>query len=337
MVPARVWLSGGEIAGDNLRYDAARMNTRMIAHRGGSGLRVENTLAAFGNAIDLGADGAELDVHLSRDGQVVVHHDDALNAAYCRHVNGDWIRENERLPLSTLSYAEMQAYEIGAPRPGTDYARQFDQIVPVEGQRIPLLRDVIRLAKVRSSRFLLVVEIKTPMLDAERRPWVQLVDETLAVIEEQDFRDRAILCSFDWGSLLYAKQRSPDLAIWFTTPPLSWFGDAPPPQADVPPDEKELQALRAAYDSGNAPWFAGFDPRRFAGGYPEAVAAAGGNAWFPYHRDCTRETCSDLARRGLDSAAWSANLRDRQELARLIRAGTGYLVLDYPDVDLNAI
>lgn len=312
------------------------MNTRMIAHRGGSGLRVENTLAAFENAIDLDADGAELDVHLSRDGQVVVHHDDALNTAYCRHVNGDWIREDERLPLSSLSYAGMQGYEIGAPRPGTDYARQFDRIVPVEGQRIPLLRDVIRLAKARSNRFLLVVEIKTPMLDAERRPWVRLVDETLAIIEEQDFRDRALLCSFDWGALLYARQRSPNLATWFTTPPLSWFRDAPP-QADVPPDDNELQALRAAYDAGNAPWFAGFDPRRFAGGYAEAVAAAGGSAWFPYHRDCTRETCSDLARRGLDSAAWSANLRDRHELARLVRAGTGYLVMDYPDVDLGAL
>ena len=40
-----------------------------IAHRGGAGLRPENTLAAFAHAIALGADGAELDVQLTRDGR----------------------------------------------------------------------------------------------------------------------------------------------------------------------------------------------------------------------------------------------------------------------------
>jgi glycerophosphoryl diester phosphodiesterase len=51
----------------------------VFAHRGGSALAPENTLTAFGNGIALGADGIELDVHLSRDGVVVVHHDRTLD------------------------------------------------------------------------------------------------------------------------------------------------------------------------------------------------------------------------------------------------------------------
>ena len=47
----------------------------MFAHRGGSALAPENTIAAFDHGLALGADGLELDVHLSRDGVVVVHHD----------------------------------------------------------------------------------------------------------------------------------------------------------------------------------------------------------------------------------------------------------------------
>ncbi|HEX5352907.1 MAG TPA: glycerophosphodiester phosphodiesterase family protein [Rhodanobacteraceae bacterium] len=313
------------------------MNTRLIAHRGGSGLRVENTLAAFAHAIELGAEGAELDVHLSRDGQVVVHHDDALNPAYCRHVDGDWIGADEVLPLSALTYAELQTYEIGTPRPGTDYARRLERIEPVAGQHIPLLRDVIRLAKARSPEFLLVIEIKTPELEAARKPWVQLADATLAVIDAEDFFARSILCSFDWGSLRYVKQRRPDLATWLTSSPLSWFGHAEPPREDIPPDATCLKNLRAAYATGDAPWFAGFDPRRFAGGYPEAVAAAGGNAWFPYHRDFAEQTCRESAIFGLDTAVWSVNLRDPVELARLVRAGVHDLVMDYPDVDLKAL
>jgi glycerophosphoryl diester phosphodiesterase len=51
----------------------------VFAHRGGSALAPENTMAAFDNALALGADGLELDVHLSRDGVVVVHHDRLLD------------------------------------------------------------------------------------------------------------------------------------------------------------------------------------------------------------------------------------------------------------------
>jgi glycerophosphoryl diester phosphodiesterase len=51
----------------------------VFAHRGGSALRPENTIEAFDHGMALGADGIELDVHLSRDGVVVVHHDRALD------------------------------------------------------------------------------------------------------------------------------------------------------------------------------------------------------------------------------------------------------------------
>ena len=51
----------------------------VFAHRGGSALAPENTMAAFENGMALGADGLELDVHLSRDGVVVVHHDATLD------------------------------------------------------------------------------------------------------------------------------------------------------------------------------------------------------------------------------------------------------------------
>jgi len=51
----------------------------VFAHRGGSALAPENTIEAFDNGLRLGADGLELDVHLSRDGAVMVHHDRTLD------------------------------------------------------------------------------------------------------------------------------------------------------------------------------------------------------------------------------------------------------------------
>ena len=49
------------------------------AHRGASGYAPENTLAAFQEAIDMGADGIELDVQLTKDGQIVVIHDETVD------------------------------------------------------------------------------------------------------------------------------------------------------------------------------------------------------------------------------------------------------------------
>ena len=59
------------------------MSTMNFAHRGGAGLYPENTLAAFRDAVARGCDGAELDIQLSKDGEVVVFHDFHL-AEICR-------------------------------------------------------------------------------------------------------------------------------------------------------------------------------------------------------------------------------------------------------------
>lgn len=303
---------------------------KLIAHRGGAGLRIENTLAAFENAMSLGAAGAELDVHLSRDGHVVVHHDDTLNPAYCRRPDGSWIDAADRPALSSLTLAQLHAFDIGTPRPDTAYAHRFDRIRPVHGQHIPRLREVIRQVRSGAPHFRLVIEIKASMRTAASRPWISLVDATLRIIHEEDFADRAILCSFDWGALRYAKRQNPRLPTWFTSAPRSWFEPGPPPVTDIPPHPQRLAALRALHASGDAPWYAGFDPRRYAGSHPRAVAAAGGDAWFPYHRDFSAQTGHELTSLGLGSAVWSVNLRDASALARVTTAAPDYLVTDYP-------
>lgn len=305
---------------------------QVIAHRGGAGLRVENTLAAFANAIDLGADGAELDVHLSRDGQVVVHHDDTLNADYCRREDGAWLDDKRPPCIADVTFADLQRYDIGVPRSGSDYARRHPRIVPVPGQRIPLLRQVIQLAKTRSPHFRLVVEIKTPMEDAARQPWRRLLDATLGILREEDFFARASLCSFDWGVLMAAKQARPKLSTWFTTAPLSWFEPGQPPREDDPPGLDYLQALRKLYGSGDAPWYADLDPNALPGGHPEAIASAGGDAWFLYDRDCSAERVRALHGRGLLVATWSLSGPDRDGLDSLAHMGVDAVCLDEPDL-----
>lgn len=307
---------------------------QVIAHRGGAALCIENTLAAFEHAIELGADGAELDVHPTRDGEVIVHHDDALNPGYCRDANGAWIDLARRPRIIDLTLAELQRYDISTPRPGSDYARRHPHVVSVPDQRIPLLRDVIRLVKARSPSFRLIIEIKTPMPEAARQPWRALVATTLDIIRTEDFVQRAILCSFDWGALVAAKRQYPQLSTWHTTAPLSWFEPDQPPPEDDPPGARELRMLRGQYATGDAAWLAGFDPRQ-PGGYPAAVAQAGGAAWFLYDRDCTAERVRALSDRGLLAATWGLTMPSRDDLVRLLRTGVNAVCLDDPAMALH--
>src|SRR6185437_9948693 len=166
-----------------------------IAHRGGAGLLPENTLAAFRNAVALGADGAELDVQLSRDGEVIVFHDYRLKPEICR-AGGKWLTwPTPRIKDLTLE--ELRRFDIGRPEPSTDYASDHADLKPVDGERIPLLREVSEIAKTKSN-FRLFIELKTSF--AERGVSASpeaLAEATIAVLKQTQFVDRAILVGFD--------------------------------------------------------------------------------------------------------------------------------------------
>ena len=112
------WVARARRAGDRLT---------VFAHRGGAGLRPENTRAAFAHAAALGVDGCELDVRLSRDGEVVVIHDATLE----RTTDADG-------PVSALTAAELARVDAG---------HRFDAGAGFpwrgQGEGVPRLADVL--------------------------------------------------------------------------------------------------------------------------------------------------------------------------------------------------
>ena len=126
-----------------------------VAHRGGAGLAPENTLAAFRAGLEQGADALELDVHLSRDGELVVIHDPIL--ARTTNAAGE---------VGDMTFAELRQLDAAA--------RYFGP--PVGRQLIPTLQEVVDLAKGRAS---LQIEIKVRS-DGSRYPGIESkVVETL--------------------------------------------------------------------------------------------------------------------------------------------------------------
>lgn len=120
----------------------------MFAHRGGARIAPENTLSAFDRAHALGVDGFELDVRLSRDGEVMVIHDADVD----RTTNGSG-------KVSAMTSAELRALDAGyrftdaCDRPAADSASGD----AARGDtRIPFLRDVL----ARFPEEMLIIELK---------------------------------------------------------------------------------------------------------------------------------------------------------------------------------
>jgi glycerophosphoryl diester phosphodiesterase len=100
----------------------------VFAHRGGAALRPENTMVAFDHGVALGADGLELDVHLARDGELVVIHDATLDRT-----------TDARGPVARLTSSELERVDAGSRFRDEGGRHPYRGA----GHGVPRLRDVL--------------------------------------------------------------------------------------------------------------------------------------------------------------------------------------------------
>lgn len=304
-----------------------------VAHRGGAGLWPENTMAAFARAIAAGADGIELDVHLSKDRKLVVHHDESLKPAIARGPDGAWLKRPTPL-LKELTHDEMRVYDIGRLRPGARYAARYPDQVPADGERIPLLAEVYALVKEKAKPgFRLYVELKTALLDLSQSANPrELADAAVALTREYGLEETVTFVSFDWRALARAKEIAPSILNAFTTLPFFQV-DPEDPSAlrDEPGSEDDL--IRKASAAG-APWANGYDWRlrtgaTFAERMLRAIAAGPADGWFAWHGDVTAASAALAKELGLAVSCWTVD--EEAEMKRLAALGVEAILTDRPD------
>lgn len=166
-----------------------------FAHRGFSGKYPENTLIAFEKAVEAGADGIELDVQLSKDGEVMIMHDETLD----RTTDG-------KGPLVSYTCEELQ---------------KFDASYIYRGQmgfnKIPTLREYFEL--IKNTNIITNIELKTGIneyLGIEQKVW--------DLIQEYNLADRIIISSFNHYTILRMKAIAPKLKCGLLTE--TWYVDA---------------------------------------------------------------------------------------------------------------
>ena len=155
----------------------------VLGHRGASGYAPENTLEAFKLAMDMGADGFELDVHLSKDGELVVIHDETVD----RTTDGTGF-------VGEMTLAELKALDASNHKEG------------YKGAKIPTLAEVYDL--IRDTNHIVNVEIKTDNIF-----YPQLEEKVLALEKEKGMEGRIVYSSFNHYTVKKIRALAPDAQI----------------------------------------------------------------------------------------------------------------------------
>jgi glycerophosphoryl diester phosphodiesterase len=183
-------------------------------HRGARGHLPENTLPAFSRALELGVTTLELDTGVTRDGVVVVHHDRRLNPDVAR-LDGKWVTAPAPT-IYSLTFADLQRYDVGRIRPGSEYAARFPHQKPLDGTRIPMLSEVFALAGKTKVRF----NIETKLLPTHPEDTLgpeAFVRALMSEIRTAGVERRTTIQSFHYRTLKIVEREAPEIETAYLT------------------------------------------------------------------------------------------------------------------------
>ena len=309
--PSRPWAAAALLwASACLSWPAMALDLQ--GHRGARGLAPENTLPSFAQAIKHGVTTLELDVAVTRDGVVVVHHDLALNPNTTRDAHGRWLEQPSQ-PIHAMSWAELQTYDVGRLKPGTNYARNYPDQQAADGTRIPRLQDLFAMVKQGGhARMRYAIETKLNPDEPDKT----LAPEPFAAalvheIRQAGVQDRVQIMSFDWRTLQVVQRIAPEIPTVYLSAQQRW-----------------LDNIVVGRPEGSR-WTAGFQHKDH-GSVPQMIKAAGGRYWSVFHGDLTAEQLTLAKSLGIQVLVWTVN--DLPTMGRMLDLGVDGLITDRPDL-----
>ena len=280
-------------------------------HRGARGLRPENTLAGFAHAAAIGVSTLEMDLAVTRDGELVIAHDPFLNPDLVRGPDGRWLA-TKGPAIHALTLADLKRYDIGRINPDGKYTSLFPAQQPVDGQRFPTLAEVFALVLGSGKPLRLNIETKiTPNSPGETVDPATFARLAVDAVRAAAFAQRATIQSFDWRPLLHLKKLAPEIETACLT------------------SETETLDTVQRKSAAPSPWHAGLDLAAHGGSLPRLVRAAGCGTWSPSWRNVTPALVAEAHALALKVVPWTVN--DPADMARLIDLKVDGLITDYPD------
>ena len=305
MRPSRHWR--GMVCAGGLLAAGVAGAFDLQGHRGARGLAPENTMPAFEKALETGVDTLELDIGVTADGVVVISHDPHLNPLITRDASGKWLEGGKGPLLKSLTFAQLQAYELGRIKPDTPYATQFNTQQPRDGTRMATLASLFdRVKALGAGKVRFNIETKiTPTGPDDTVGPEAMANALVKVVRDAGMVDRVTIQSFDWRTLQVVQKAEPRI-----------------PTAYLSFQNANNDNIR------DGQWTAGF---KIAddGSVPRMVKAAGGAIWSPNGGSLKKELVNEA--QGLVQKVLPWTINNPAEMDKLIGWGVDGIITDYPD------
>lgn len=266
----------------------------VVGHRGTRGLRPENTIPAFKEAVRIGATAIELDVVITRDNQVVVSHERRISSLQCRGPGVGRFVKN-------LTVDQLRRLDCGTRGVDDTFARTE---VAVPGAHIPRLEQILRLVRHRRTR--VIVDLK---LDPTRRRETvaakAFAERVVATLRDARMVRRTTVQAFNWGALRRVARLEPRLRL--------------------------MALANADTVYPGSPWLGGVSVKGepFRTGLASAVQRAGFDAVSPSASEVSPELVYGAHSRGLEVVPFTVN--STEKIRSLVAMGVDGLVSDYPN------
>lgn len=291
------------------------MSVQIVASECCAARYPQNTAAGFAYCLRQSFDGIEFDVHLSADGQVVVHHDYRLNPRIARDRSGVWV-EAPAPPICGLTLGELHTYDVGRYRPGSAELEEYPEYQARDGEPIPSLGQLLRTYAEQNGTATLWIEIKTSpyQRNISSQPNA-LVRQVVEDVTSAGVQRRTVMLAFEWDTLRLARSLSREIETDFLT--LNHSSVVALNRRTGPVDPYVL--------------YGEFDPRRFGNSMPRAIKAAGGDWWGPYVHDIDAGDVAEAHQLGLRVNLWNVDSND-SAMSHALSLGADAITLSDPDL-----
>jgi glycerophosphoryl diester phosphodiesterase len=202
-------------------------------HRGARSVLPENSLPGLKHALELGVNTLEFDMGVSKDGVVVVIHDQQINPVICQNKDGTEITED--LWVHQLNLDQIKNFDCGSKQ-----NPRFPKQVTVPGTEIPTLAEVFEMVTSSDAANAKTVAFNIETKSNPNKPHAQpaaqeFVAAVLKVVQQFNLESRVTLQSFDPATLIAAKNMAPDLqlALLLEHKPEDWVEAAEAAGADI--------------------------------------------------------------------------------------------------------
>jgi glycerophosphoryl diester phosphodiesterase len=314
-------------------------HVEVYAHRGVRAFAPENTLAGYKTALRIGADWIDMDVVLTKEGEVLLSHDLVLNPDITRDERGKFLAQSRdalakyspaerseyerKYAVKNLTLQELRRFDVGRLNPDSAYARFFPEQVPVDGSRMPTLREVVRSTeRMARKKIHFQIEMKTePARPDYSPPPEAFAAAVYKVLKEEGILERVEVHAFDFRCLDGLQKLNKRVKTAYLTSRDNEKGGADSFYNSDPQVAGLWTGGKLLKDSG--------------GSIPAMVKALGGMAWDPEDAELTKESLGEAHRLGLKVVVWSwpeklGTAFNAELTAKMIDWGVDGIITDDP-------